>query len=116
MVLNVNWSTLSGMFVPPVAAPPAPAVAPATPAAPGAKMTPKALEHALSGSLASNRAPLGLMCTAGMNGWDYVCSYRVSERSTARLKMGVRVSATSILQASPPVRFESPLPGPFPGR
>ena len=87
-----------------------PAVRPAAsaplPAAP--KMSPSEVEQELRRAPASE-AVRDHRCAPGQNGWDYVCAYRTVARGTL-LKVGVRVSANRIMQASSPYPFEQPLP------
>jgi hypothetical protein len=90
------------------ARPPAPAAAaPLT-------MTGQVLEQQLRLAPVSGGAPRDHRCVPGapgFNGWDYVCSYTVGEPLAARrMKIGVRVTATAIVQASAPYPFEHVLP------
>ncbi len=82
-------------------------------AAPSNKMSARALEESLQSAPVSNRAPRDVRCMPGTNGWDYVCIYRTGDPfPLSRLKIGVRVSPTEILQASAPHQIESQLPVP----
>jgi hypothetical protein len=73
----------------------------ATMAAPRAKMSARALEQVLRSAPASHGAPRDVDCMPLLTGWDYVCVYQAgSQQSQARFKIGVRVSANEILQAS----------------
>jgi hypothetical protein len=85
----------------------------ATVAAPGPKMSARALEQALRSAPASHGAPRDVECMPLLSGWDYVCVYRAgSLQSQARFKIGVRVSANEILRASAPHQFDRPLADP----
>ena len=96
--------------------PSAPGAAPSTSVAPGAspgtKMSALALERLLRSAPASNRAPRDVRCTPGVSGWDYVCTYQDGPHFQTRLKIGVRVSANAIVQASAPHPFDRPLATP----
>jgi hypothetical protein len=112
---NANWSSLAGFFVQPgaVSLPQVPSQpAPRPGAVPTAKMTPQALERLLASTPASKHPPVDVRCTPGQSGWDYVCGYRDTTQARGRLKIGVRVSANSILQASAPHQFGDELPRP----
>ena len=94
------------------------ASAPARPPAPAAEaplaMTAQVLEQQLRLAPVSGGVPRDHRCVPGapgFNGWDYVCSYTVGEALGARrMKIGVRVTATAIVQASAPYPFEHVLP------
>jgi hypothetical protein len=75
------------------------------------KMTGTELEQQLRRSPASTGAPRDLVCAAAAGGWDYICFYRTGDTSTERrLKVGIVVDQTRIVQASLPYPAEQPLP------
>jgi hypothetical protein len=120
-LVQMDFSGLRGIYTPP----PTPATAPAfglfapEVTTPGSKMSATRLEQMLAGSAAPSQTPMNPTCLLVppvSGGWDYVCSYSPFAQSPGRLKVGVRVSGISILQVSPAVRFEAPLPSPFQGR
>ena len=90
----------------------APVAAPITSAAPGTKMSAANLEQLLRTAPASKRAPRDVRCTPYQNGWDYLCTYQADAPRAPRLKIGVRVSANAIVQASPPQPLHRPLATP----
>jgi hypothetical protein len=91
----------------------APVAAPITGAAPGTtKMSAATLEQLLRTAPASKRAPRDVRCTPYQNGWDYLCTYQADAPRAPRLKIGVRVSANAIVQASPPQPLHRPLATP----
>lgn len=118
-LLRTDLSVLTSVFdnvrpqpSTPIAAPSANPV-PRVPAVSTPKMNAGALENLLRSAPTSNRAPRDVRCTPGQNGWDFICTYQVGvPRPHTRLKIGVRVSANEILQASAPHPFASPLPNP----
>jgi hypothetical protein len=69
----------------------------------GTKMSAADLEQLLRSAPASRQAPRDVRCTPTNTGWDYVCMYQtdVPHRRTP-MKIGVRVSANAIVQASAP--------------
>lgn len=76
------------------------------------KMSSFALERWLSTVPSSRQAPRDVRCMGALSGWDYVCSYATPGPTPTRLKIGVRVSANSVVQASAPHKYESVLPSP----
>jgi hypothetical protein len=61
------------------------------------------LEQLLRSAPTSSHAPRDVRCTPSNTGWDYLCMYQtdVPEPRTP-MKIGVRVSANAIVQASAP--------------
>ena len=89
---------------------PRPASAPLAVTTP--KMTASEVEQVLQHAKASEPVR-DHRCARGRDGWDYVCAYRTVARGTV-LKVGVRVGANTIVQASSPYPYEQPLPPPAP--
>lgn len=82
-------------------------------AEPSPKMSAHALEQLVRNAPVSSGAPRDVRCRPGTNGWDYVCTYQTdAPHPLSRLKIGVRVSPTGILQASAPHQLQRPLPVP----
>ena len=92
------------------AAPPATVAPPATAAsgtrrisAGGTKMRAADVEQLLRSAPTSRQAPRDVRCTPINQGWDYVCMYQTDvPHPQTPLKIGVRVSANAIVQASAP--------------
>ena len=76
------------------------------------KMSSFALERWLSTAPSSGQAPRDVRCQRALSGWDYICSYATPGPTPTRLKIGVRVSANSVVQASAPHKYESVPPSP----
>jgi hypothetical protein len=121
-ILRFDWSAFTHAFSKPAAnaAPTSTAVpigtgAPSTAAVPATKMSAAALEQLLRTAPASTGAPREVRCLPAPNGWDYVCLYQsdVPQPGT-QLKIGVRVSANGIVQASEPQPRGTPLVSPQP--
>ena len=102
LILLVKLVT-SAQAAAPASAPPAPVT-----------MTAQAVEQQLRLAPASVGAPRDHQCVPGapgFNGWDFICSYTAGEAfAPRRLKIGVRVTSTAIVQASAPYPFEHVLP------
>ena len=114
-LLHLNWSVFEGVFHSASPRPSAPIAAPTANAAPGGKMSASTLEQLLRSAPASHGAPRDVRCLPLQNGWDYVCTYQGDmPRPQTRWKIGVRVSANTILQASAPHPFHKFLAGPEP--
>jgi hypothetical protein len=109
--------------VPPTitAAPPA-TVAPARTAAAGTrvsasgtKMSAAKLVQLLRTAPTSRQVPRDVHCTPINQGWDYVCMYQTDfPRPQTSMKIGVRVSANGVVQASAPQPLGTPLVPPQP--
>jgi hypothetical protein len=103
------------------AAPPA-TVAPARTAAAGTrisaggtKMSAANLEQLLRTAPTSKQVPRDVRCTPINQGWDYVCMYQTDvPRPQTPMKIGVRVSANGVVQASAPQPLGTPLVSPQP--
>jgi hypothetical protein len=55
----------------------------------------------------------GAQCFPGADGWDYVCAYETQPgHAWSRVKVGVTVGTTRIIQVSPPHAIGTPLPAP----
>lgn len=80
------------------------------------KMSAFALERWLSTAPSSSHAPHDVQCMRAPTGWDYICSYANPGPTPTRLKIGVRVSANSVVQASQPQKYDSMLPPPSAAR
>jgi len=76
------------------------------------KMSAFAVERWLSTAPSSRQAPQDVRCRRALSGWDYICSYAIPGPTPTRFKIGVRVSANSVVQASPAHKYESILPSP----
>lgn len=55
-------------------------------------------------------APRNQYCLPGERGWDYVCAYSADDPRVVRMKIGVRVDRTAIVEASMPYPFYAALP------
>ncbi len=61
------------------------------------------VEQLLRSAPTSRQAPRDVRCTPINQGWDYVCMYQTDvPHPQTPLKIGVRVSANAIVQASAP--------------
>jgi hypothetical protein len=79
------------------------------------KMSAGALEQLLRRAPASQRPPQNVRCLPAPNGWDYVCVYHTDvPQPGTQLKIGVRVSAIGIVQASAPQPLGTSLVSPQP--
>ena len=58
----------------------------------------------------SSGGPRNHYCLPGEKGWDYVCAYSAANPAVVRMKLGVRVGATEIVEASMPYPFYAALP------
>ena len=121
-ILRFDWSAFTHAFPEPAAnAAPTSTVAPigtgvpSTAAVPATKMSAGALEQLLRSAPASTGAPRDVRCLPAPNGWDYVCLYQTDvPQPRTELKIGVRVSANRIVQASEPQPRGTPLVSPQP--
>jgi hypothetical protein len=81
--------------------------------APAPKLTALQLQLMLQRAPASNGVPHDHRCDPGQYGWDYICSYRTAVAAgSPRLKIGVLVDATTIVQATSPYPMAGPLSSP----
>ena len=121
-ILQLDWSAFTRVFREPAAnaAPTSTAVptgtgVPSTAAVPATKMSAGALEQLLRSAPASQRQPQDVRCLPAPGGWDYVCLYQTDvPQPGTQLKIGVRVSANKIVQASTPQPRGTPLVSPQP--
>jgi hypothetical protein len=122
LIRHIDWSAFKRVFPEPAAdaAPTSNAVpvgtgVPSTAVAPPAKMSARALEQLLRSAPASKRPPQDVRCLPAQGGWDYFCLYQTDvPRPRTQLKIGVRVSAYRIVQASEPQPLYTPLVSPQP--
>ena len=78
-------------------------------------MSAGALEQLIRSAPSSKRAPQDVRCLPTQGGWDYVCLYQTDgPEPRTQLKIGVRVSAYAIVQASAPQPLDTPLVSPQP--
>ena len=88
---------------------------PSTAAGPPTKMSAGALEQLIRSAPSSKRPPQNVRCLPTQGGWDYVCLYQTDgPQPRTQLKIGVRVSAYAIVQASAPQPLDTPLVSPQP--
>jgi len=74
------------------------------------KLTAAQVEQQLRLAPLSSGAPRKHYCLPGEKGWDYVCAYSAANPAVVRMKLGVRVDATGIVEASMPYPFYAALP------
>ena len=85
------------------------------PTGPPTKMSAGALEQLIRSAPSSKRPPQDVRCLPTQGGWDYVCLYQTDgPQPRTQLKIGVRVSAYAIVQASTPQPLDTPLVSPQP--
>ena len=121
-ILQSNWFAFKGVFPEPAAnaAPTSTPVpistgVPSTATGPPTKMSAGALEQLIRSAPSSKRAPQDVRCLPTQGGWDYVCLYQTDgPQPRTQLKIGVRVSAYAIVQASAPQPLDAPLVSPQP--
>ena len=81
----------------------------------GTKMSAADVEQMLRSAPTSSQAPRDVRCLPIQDGWDYVCVYQSDvPQPRTQLKIGVRVSANGIEQASTPQPRGSRLVSPQP--
>ena len=79
----------------------------------GTKMSAANLEQLLRTAPTSRQVPRDVRCTPINQGWDYVCMYQTDvPRPQTPMKIGVRVSANGVVQASAPQPLGTPLVSP----
>ena len=100
--LVVSWSLISAASTIAASAPP--------PAAKIEKLTAAQVEQQLRLAPLSSGGPRNHYCLPGEKGWDYVCAYSAANPAVVRMKLGVRVDRTGILEASMPYPFYAALP------
>ena len=87
----------------PPATPPTAAAGTRRISAGGTKMSAADVERLLRSAPTSRQAPRDVRCTPINQGWDYVCLYQTDvPHPQTPMKIGVRVSANAIVQASAP--------------
>jgi hypothetical protein len=87
-----------------------PKAAPTAPVAEVDKLTAAQVEQQLRVAPLTSGAPGKNYCLPGERGWDYVCAYSAANPAVVRMKIGVRVGPTRIVQASMPYPFYAALP------
>jgi hypothetical protein len=111
-LFRVNWSVLHSVFTASQANGASPRTVESRTGT-GAKMKAAALEQLLRTAPASAGAPRDVQCLPAANGWDYICLYQTDvPQPRTQFKIGVRVSANSIVQASSPHPMSIPLVSP----
>src|SRR6476620_4680814 len=121
-ILQLNWAAFKHVFPEPAAnaAPTSTPVpigtgVPRTAAGPPTKMSAGALEQLIRSAPSSKPPPQDVRCLPTQGGWDYVCLYQTDgPQPRTQLKIGVRVSAYAIVQASAPQPHVSPPVAPQP--
>ena len=89
-------------------------LSPPAPVANVVKLTAAQVEQQLRAAPVSSGSPRNHTCLAGEKGWDYVCAYSAANPAAIRMKIGVRVGPTEIVEASMPYPVYASLP-PAPG-
>jgi hypothetical protein len=83
---------------------------PSAPVAKVVKLTAAQVEQQLRLAPVSSAAPRNHTCLPGEKGWDYVCAYSAANPAVIRMKIGVRVGPTEIVEASMPYPVYASLP------
>ena len=83
---------------------------PPAPVAKVVKLTAIQVEQQLRAAPVSSGSPRNHTCLPGEKGWDYVCAYSAANPAVIRLKIGVRVGPTEIVEASMPYPIYASLP------
>jgi len=83
---------------------------PPTPVAKVVKLTAAQVEQQLRVTPVSTGSPRNHTCVPGEKGWDYVCAYSAANPAVIRMKIGVRVGPTEIVEASMPYPVYASLP------
>ena len=86
------------------------AAAPQAPVATVEKLTKAQVEELLRRAPLASGGPRNHHWLPGEKGWDYVCAYSAANPAVVRMKLGVRVTATEIVEASMPYPFYAALP------
>jgi hypothetical protein len=84
--------------------------APPAPVANVVKLTAAQVEQQLRAAPVSSGSPRNHTCLPGEKGWDYVCAYSAANPAAIRMKIGVRVGPTGIVEASMPYPVYASLP------
>jgi hypothetical protein len=98
----VSWSLVSAASTIAASAP--------APVAKVEKLTASQVEQKLRLAPLASGGPRNHYCLPGEKGWDYVCAYSAANPAVVRMKVGVRVGATEIVEASMPYPFYAALP------
>ena len=98
----VSWSLVSAASTIAASAP--------APVAKVEKLTAGQVEQKLRLAPLASGGPRNHYCLPGEKGWDYVCAYSAANPAVVRMKVGVRVRATEIVEASMPYPFYAALP------
>ena len=98
----VSWSLASAASTIAASAP--------APVAKVDKLTASQVEQKLRLAPLASGGPRNHYCLPGEKGWDYVCAYSAANPAVVRMKVGVRVDATEIVEASMPYPFYAALP------
>ena len=83
---------------------------PPAPVAKVVKLTAAQVEQQLRVAPVSSGSPRNHTCLPGEKGWDYVCAYSAANPAVIRMKIGVRVGPTEIVEASMPYPAYASLP------
>ena len=83
---------------------------PPAPVAKVVKLTAAQVEQQLRVAPVSSGSPRNHTCVPGEKGWDYVCAYSAANPAVIRMKIGVRVGPTEIVEASMPYPIYASLP------
>jgi hypothetical protein len=89
-------------------------LSPPAPVAKVVRLTAAQVEQQLRAAPVSSGSPRNHTCVPGEKGWDYVCAYSAANPAAIRMKIGVRVGPTEIMEASMPYPVYASLP-PAPG-
>jgi len=89
-------------------------LSPPAPVAKVVRLTAAQVEQQLRAAPVSSGSPRNHTCVPGEKGWDYVCAYSAANPAAIRMKIGVRVGPTEIVEASMPYPVYASLP-PAPG-
>ena len=76
------------------------------------RLTAAQVEQQLRVAPLSSGGPRNHYCLPGERRWDYVCAYSAANPAVVRMKIGVRVGPTEIVEASMPYPVYAALPPP----
>jgi len=85
-------------------------LSPPAPVAKVVRLTAAQVEQQLRAAPVSSGSPRNHTCVPGEKGWDYVCAYSAANPAAIRMKIGVRVGPTEIVEASMPYPVYASLP------
>lgn len=114
LLVSAASATASSATPPSPTTPSATTALPAAPVANVVKLTAAQVEQQLRAAPLSSGSPRNHTCLPGEKGWDYVCAYSAANPAVIRMKIGVRVDPTGIVEASMPYPVYASLP-PAPG-